>query len=1015
MIIEKYYENLDSLHVNTMPNRSYYIPYASAEESLMDEREFSDRFTLLNDDWSFRYYDSVYDIKDKFFENGFDFSQYGTIPVPSVWQNHGYDKHQYTNVKYPFPYDPPFVPYENPCGTYIRTFELSSDDTAYKQYLNFEGVDSCFYVWINGSFVGYSQVSHSTSEFDVSDYLKIGENTIAVLVQKWCSGSYFEDQDKFRMSGIFRDVYLLARPENHIRDFFINTILKDNYTNAEINVDLEFLKDEADVSVTFLDADQNVIFTGKNDKNNIHFALKNPTLWNAENPYLYTLILTTKDEVISTKVGVREVSIKNSILLVNGQKIWLKGVNRHDSNPFTGSTISVEQMQLDLAMMKQHNINAIRTSHYPNAPQFLELCNIYGFYVVAESDIECHSTVMLYGGGYEGPTGTYGKLAQDPRFANTILDRIQRNVTRDKNLACIIMWSMGNESGYGENFENAGRWIKSYDPSRLVHYEGEAHPTGTHVNDISMLDVHSRMYDSIEKVEAYCNDETKTKPYMLCEFIHAMGNGPGDIEDYFQVFQKYDQVAGGFVWEWCDHAIYMGKTIEGSEKYFYGGDFGEFPHDGNFCMDGLVYPDRTPHSGLLEYKNALRPLRVTSYDINKGEFTLKSIMDFTNIKDMLTISYEVKQDGEIISEGTITDLDVLDIAPRQEKTIKLDFAVPTSGECFIKLTFIQNYDSDFTFAGDILGFEQVAIPTQNNSNAKLSALLAAPSLISDKFTLSEDEKFLTVSANHFKYTYNKFKGIFEKLIFDNEDFITKPMEYNIWRAPADNDRPSLEKWQNAGYDRAVVRAYDTTAAIENDSVIIKSNLTIGALFIQKVLTIDVVWTILNTGEIKTSIKAIKDHEMPFLPRFGLRLFLQKSMDTVEYFGYGPNDNYIDKHQSSYIDLFKSTVKQMHEDYIKPQENGSHMGCTYTTVSNNCLKLLAFSEQQKFSFSVSPYTQEELAQKKHNFELIESEDNVLCLDYKISGMGSCICGPQLIEKYRFQEDFNFEINIKPIKL
>ena len=1011
MIIEKFYEDPAVLHVNTQPNRAYYIPFSEPERPQVEKREDSDRFMLLSGSWRFRYFDSVYDLQERFYEEGFDVSGFDTIPVPSVWQCQGYDRHQYTNIRFPFPYDPPYVPHENPCGAYVRTFELDREKLLFKQYLNFEGVDSCFYVWMNGQFAGYSQVSHSTSEFDVSAFVREGTNTLAVLVLKWCDGSYFEDQDKFRTSGIFRDVYLLFRPERTVRDFFIHTELKSHYTQAEIWVELEFYSGTADVTYTFAGADGELLRFGRAEGSAISFALENPRLWNAEEPYLYTLTLCTEGEVLATRVGIREISVaEKGVLKVNGQKVRFKGVNRHDSSPYTGPAVDTAHMMADLALMKQHNINAIRTSHYPSDPRFLEMCDEYGFYVIGESDIECHGVVELFGGGYDGPGGTYGLLAQDSRYADAFLDRVQRNVVRDKNHASILLRSLGNESGYGENLENAGRWVKSYDPSRLLHYEGEAHQTGAHVNDISMLDVHSRMYDSVQAVHQYCNDPEKRKPYILCEFVHAMGNGPGDIEDYFEAFDRYEQVAGGFVWEWCDHAVYMGRTIEGKKKFFYGGDFNEFPHDGNFCMDGLVYPDRTPHSGLLEYKNALRPLRLVSADVEKGDFTFRSTLDFLNIRNLLTVRWEVKRDGQRLASGEITDGTLLDIPPRGHKTFHVDFESPRDGECFILFTFVQNRGEAFTGTGHILGFEQVSIPVQNPANTRLSALRTA-SAPAGELSVSEHDRFITLSCADFRYTYNKLTGNFEKLVYQGEALVTRPVEYNIWRAPADNDRPMLQDWQKAGYDRALARAYETTVDIGESGVVIASRLSIGAVYVQNVLELNVVWTVTPNGEIRACINALKNSGMPYLPRFGLRLFLPDGMDSVEYFGIGPKDSYADKCRSGYVDLFRSGVKAMHEDYIRPQENGSRYNTTYTLVSGNGLSLLAYAKE-KFSFSVSPYSQEELQSKRHNFELEESGNTVLCLDYKVSGMGSCICGPKLIEKYRLDEDFTFEICLKP---
>lgn len=575
---------------------------------------------MLSGEWYFKYYESFADtFKNAFFtdddENGLDIDEnnMSIVEVPAVWQSYGVDKHQYTNIRYPFPYDPPFVPEDNPCGLYIKHFEISDEELRFKSYLNFEGVDSCFYLWVNCEFAGYSQVSHSTSEFDISDLLNEGDNEIAVLVLKWCDGSYLEDQDKLRMSGIFRDVYVLFRPENHLRDYFIKTKLSDNYSHADVKIELDKIG-EVDVACELYDADGVMIAEAEEENGSLNLSLDSPELWSAETPYLYTLLIYAGTEIIPQSLGIDEVKVKNGVVLWNGQKIKIKGVNRHDSDPVTGYTISEEQALRDLTLMKQHNINAIRTSHYPNAPWFLQLCSEMGFYVIAEADLESHGAATCFG-GYD--LDHYSALAVEPMFKKAILDRSQRSVIRDKNNACIFAWSLGNESGWGENLENAARWVKSYDPSRLLHYENCHVEAYGRKNDTSMLDLYSHMYWPTEKIDEYFSTTAIKTPFIQCEYIHAMGNGPGDISDYMERFWKYDGFVGGFVWEWCDHAVYGGRTPDNRDIYRYGGDNGEFPHDGNFCMDGLVYPDRTPHTGLLEYKQAIRPLSAKWLDKEK--------------------------------------------------------------------------------------------------------------------------------------------------------------------------------------------------------------------------------------------------------------------------------------------------------------------------------------------------------------------------------------------------------------
>lgn len=1002
MLVKNYFEDLSQLHVNTMPNRSYYIPFGTAEAALTKERTASERFVLLSGNWRFQYYNSIHDVKEPFWNADSDISSFSEIAVPSIWQNFGYDHHQYTNTRYPFPYDPPYVPHDNPCGIYTRTFDLK--ESCDRFYLNFEGVDSCFYVWINGNFIGYSQISHSTSEFDVTDSVHAGTNTITVLVLKWCDGSYFEDQDKFRMSGIFRDVYLLSRPQEHIRDFFITTPLTNDYTNAKIDVAVEFAAEPFSFCYTLLDPNGNELKSGVCDKDAFSIAIDHPVLWNAESPYLYTLLLQTKQEVIKAKVGIREIKVVNAVIYVNGKKVTFKGTNRHDSNPYTGSAVTKEQMLTDLRLMKQHNINAIRTSHYPNSPIFLELCDQYGFYVIDEADIECHGVCDLY-----GDDADFCLLADDPAYKEVFLDRIQHLVTRDKNRPSVVIWSMGNESGYGINFENALSWVKSYDRTRLTHYEGALHARKNAEHDFSNIDLFSRMYAPVEQVKEYFESGKADKPFVQCEFVHAMGNGPGDIEDYMQLIEKYDGFCGGFVWEWCDHAIYMGKTAQGKEKFFYGGDFGEFPHDGNFCMDGLVYPNRKVHTGLLEYKNALRPVRIACKDAASGKFILKNKLDFTNLKDFLTLSYQVTQDGKIVYEGTVTDSELLDIMPHDQKAITIDCPFAPNTNSYIKFNILQKEALAFTPAGHSLGFEQLTLcktdKAANNADFACGTVISAPSV-------TEEDDFIVINGSCFQYVYNKLTGLFDHLVYKNNALIQKPLEYNIWRAPTDNDRNIRNEWQKCGYDRTISHAYNTSITKTGSSVELRTNLSISAVYLQRILTIDTVWRIDANGALHICMDVQKNPATPFLPRFGIRFFLPNDMEQVQYTGYGPYESYLDKRRASWFGTFNTKVTQMHEDYIKPQENGSHYGCEALTVTGALGSISVFGKET-FSFNTSHYTQEELTNKAHNYELDECGCTVLCLDYRQTGIGSNSCGPALQEQYRLDEkQFRFEVTVEP---
>ena len=587
MIVPKYYEDLNVLHKNTMPNRAYYIPASSRLENPVEERESSDRFTLLSGEWKFQYFDSIYDAKEEFFAEGFDTRKFDTVIVPGVWQGYGYDCHQYTNIRYPFPMDPPFVPHKNPCGEYVHTFIYHKDDKAPRAFLNFEGVDSCFYVWVNGAFIGYSQVSHSTSEFDITESLREGENRLAVLVLKWCDGSYMEDQDKFRMSGIFRDVYLLKRPEEGVFDYFVKARPSEDYKNGNVEITFQYLNKEIPVEVKLFDHQGTMVASARAEGNKVLLEVKDARLWNAECPYLYTLVLETESEVITDQVGIREIHIEGNIVYINGVKVKFHGTNRHDSDPVTGFTISLQQIMKDLKLMKEHNINAIRTSHYPNEPRFYQLYDRIGFYVVDETDNESHGTTSVFASKDENVLQwkkRWGEvIANNPDFTEATVDRTMRCVERDKNRPSVVIWSMGNECAYGCTFEAALKWTKEFDDTRLTHYEGALYVEDRHKYDFSNLDTFSRMYPSLEEIHNYFKEDGR-KPFIMCEYCHAMGNGPGDLEDYFQVIHQYEGFCGGFVWEWCDHAIEMGKTVEGKTMYAYGGDHGEFPHDGNFCI-----------------------------------------------------------------------------------------------------------------------------------------------------------------------------------------------------------------------------------------------------------------------------------------------------------------------------------------------------------------------------------------------------------------------------------------------
>ena len=1008
MIVPRYYENLSVLHENTMPARAYYIPASRRMDNLVEHREESDRMQLLNGTWKFQYFNSIYDIQDSFFEKNYDTENFDEIQVPSVWQMAGYDTHQYTNIRYPFPFDPPYVPQDIPCGAYVHTFEYSRDEKAPKSFLNFEGVDSCFYVWINGSYIGYSQVSHMTSEFDVTDVLQDGTNTVAVLVMKWCDGSYLEDQDKFRMSGIFRDVYILKRPKQAISDYHIKTRIEDML--AKVEIEMKFYS-PLNVKISIEDRNGAVVALGSiAEEGTAVLEIASPELWNTENPYLYKLILETENEVIVDHIALRKIEIKDQVIYLNGQKIKFRGVNRHDSDPVTGFTINLEQITTDLTLMKQHNFNAIRSSHYPNAPFFYEMCDKYGFMVIDEADIEAHGPFMIYrkeDTDYNRFKRWNEKIADDPVWEEAIVDRVKLMVERDKNRFCIVMWSMGNESAYGCNFEKALEWTKNFDPDRITQYESARYRNYDETYDYSNLDVYSRMYPALSEIQEYL-DKDGSKPFLLVEYCHSMGNGPGDFEDYFQMIQDNDKMCGGFVWEWCDHAIAHGTAENGKTIYAYGGDHGEEIHDGNFCMDGLVYPDRTVHTGLLEYKNVYRPARVISYDKESGELVLHNYMDFDDLKDYVKISYELTQDGLVISKGKLPEVSA---APHSEGKINLKINVPESGKCYLKFIYHLKKELPLLDEDHILGFDEIEV-SQKDAKCQLAEKWVEKTVTDSELQVSEDDTQIHIKGREFAYTIDRRTALFTEMKFAGREYLNHPMELNIWRAPTDNDMYIKSEWKKAHYDKAYTRAYTTEVVQGKHGVKITSHASVVAETVQKILDVTITWKIEAAGKIDADIAVTKDDEFPDLPRFGVRMFLDKKLSAVRYFGMGPQESYCDKHQAASHGLYHANVDDLHEDYIRPQENGSHYDCEYVELNNSRYGIVA-SAEKAFSFNASYYTQEELEKKTHNYELIESDSVVFCVDYALNGIGSNSCGPVVLDQYRFDDVlFRFQFTLIP---
>ena len=973
-----FHEDTHKLHIGTLAEHAYFIPFAKGQDPFGD-REGSERFELLNGEWSFKYYPSVLELEDDFINMRFT----KKLPVPANWQLHGYDRAQYTNVVYPIPFDPPYVPDDDPVGIYQREYDYKPDGM--QRILCFEGVDSCLYLYVNDAFAGYSQVSHRTSEFDITKYLKPGKNKITVAVLKWCDGTYLEDQDKIRLSGIFRDVYMLSRPKKRLENYRVKTHIGREGKNAALEISLQGA--DAEISL-YSPEDEKLAESAVKNGETKTLKLKDVKLWSAETPFLYRLVIETDKEVTGERVGFREIAIKKGVVKFNDKPLKFRGVNRHDSYPDTGYVAGMDQMRRDLELMKKHNINAIRTSHYPNAPRFYQLCDEYGFYVIDECDLEAHGCVDVYQDFKWSKAGGYGGialLASDKRFREAILDREKALVSRDINRPCVVFWSLGNESGYGSNLREAALLIKSMDDTRPVHYESMHHLDDT-PDDV--LDMVSQMYPSPDNMREFLKNKKEKRPFILCEYCHSMGNGPGDLEDYRDVFYSNERYAGGLIWEWCDHSVPIGETEDGRIKYGYGGDFGERHNDGNFCMDGLCYPDRRPHTGLKEVKQVYRPVRVYEGE-KQGEFILKSFLAFANADEMLDGRYEITTAGKKVCEGSFE----YKLEPLGETKTEIKEAKVTMPEdSYIRFIFTSKKKEAWCEKGYEVCFDQLKLKCKKDAKKDRAESLNTP-------VLKDEGLKISVKAGDIVYIFDKRTGGFVSVKAEGKELLTRPMQFNFFRAPTDNDNMRGD-WYRAHLNEYDTKIYSVKTKEGKGCVSINVEASCGWNIYQPFAKLKTAYTIDGKGRLNIRADGETSEKITFLPRFGIRLFLNKSFKNFAYLGYGPGESYIDKHRASYFGAFSGKVSENHEDYVRPQENSSHFGCKELSVSNG-KKKISFSAASDFSFNISEYTQEELAEKKHNYELEKCGDTVLCVDGMMAGVGSASCGPALAEKYRIQ--------------
>ena len=935
------YENINKTSENRLKPRAFYIPKGVSE------------YTLLNGVWDFAFFENNYDLPEAV-------EKWDTIKVPSCWQLQGYENPNYCNINYPFPVDPPFVPDKNPCGVYRRSFEIKK--LWGKMYFVFEGVASCAFLYINDKYVGFTQGNHFSAEFDITDYVVEGENTVTVKVLKWCVGSYLEDQDHFRYNGIFRDVYLLQRPKNHITDVEI-------IPNGK-SIDI---KTDKTAEVTIFDG-REAVFTGTVNERLV-YTPSNPVLWNAEKPYLYTVVLNCAGEEISLKTALREISVSEKYeLLINGTPVKLHGVNHHDTHKFNGWCETVEDLRKDLEIMKSLNINCVRTAHYPPTPQFMEMCDEMGFYVICETDIETHGFVRRYANvAYKLDVETGEWPATFPDWKAEHIERMERMVEYFKNFPSVIMWSTGNESAYGINHLEMIKWTKNRDNTRLVHCE-DASRKGEFKN----ADLFSCMYHSLETVEKNANDTEIDMPIFLCEYAHAMGNGPGDVYYYNELFDRYPKIIGGCVWEWADHVV----TVDGVEKY--GGDFeGELTNDKNFCCDGIVFADRSLKSGSYEMKAAYQPIRTNYCD---GVLTVYNRFDFTNLNEYV-LCYDIEVDGKKVS----TNETVLDLMPHNEAKINIK---------------IEEYSCKYgAFLNVYLIKEQKEIAQCQhklnckiieNSDDKLCALI-------------EDKDFIYAKGDNFAYRFSKRTGNFESINISGTEQIAETVALSAFRAPTDNDCnvkakwAFLDIWQGENLDRTFSKIYG--CSIENRKILVSGSLAgvSRAPFAKYGLEV----CIFENGKIDFNLKTNIRDGVYWLPRFGFDFTLPKNSNEFFYYGYGPYESYCDLHNGSKISLYASNSEKEYVPYPRPQEHGNHYGTKMLKIGN-----MLFESQNSFEFNVSDYSTEALYKAEHTNELNKDGFVHLRVDYRDSGLGSNSCGPALEEKYRLSEkEFDFSFSIK----
>ena len=988
MKFNAYHKDLNTLHVGCEAPRAYFIPYQNEETALNGCRNKSAYYTDLCGEWNFRFYNSFEDLEEDFLEIGFD----NSIDVPKCWQTEvgkGYDAPLYSNLFYAFPLDPPFVPDENPCGLYNRKFSVDKKEGK-KYFINFEGVSSCFYLFVNGKFSAYSQVSHNTSEIDITDYIVSGENKIDVLVVKWCDGSYLEDQDMYRLSGIFREVYILERNEKYLKDIYIKPVLSDDLKKATVTSEVVA---DCEVSFKLIAPDGSVVMQGKGAE----FELDNPILWSSEKPMLYKLVLDCGGEIIPFNLGFKRLEFRGNVAYINNQPVKLFGVNRHDSNPDTGYYCDYEFMLRDIKIIKQGNCNCVRTSHYPNDPRFLDLCDEYGLMVVDEADIETHGMGFEYRDTWDWMR--WSKLSIDDEWEPAYVDRAQRLFERDKNHASIIMWSLGNESGCGKNHRAMRNYIKSRCPEAVIHYENahlefKAVPVGENYSDIS--DVESRMYAELDYTEKYATNKNSKKPFYFCEFSCSMSTG--NIHAHCDLFRKYPAVWGGCFWELTDHSV---KDINGGFRY--GGDFGDYPHNSVCCIDGVLFPDRKPRPGFYDMKRAYQEFEV---DYANGEISVFNRRYFESLNDMY-ILWKLEVNGKTVLNGRIDDTD---IAPQSTKMYKLFDSVEDNERCYLTFTFHYKEANAFADADYETGFEQFDLSAEIEKTVETKAP-----------EYSEDARYITVKAGDVEYKFDKPYGRIASASIGGRELLAEPVKIETWAAHGYNQLGDAADRRSAEIHNAIQKTYSTEVKACDEKLEIVCAISLGGPAVVPIIKGTLVYSFYADGKAEIAFSGelrqlLKEMDMR-LPRFGFCFALKDGCDNMTYFGKGPVESYCDRHKGTRFGMFETTATDNFVHYIRPIENGSHFATNYGKVSDNngCGVEFAPVKPDAFCFNATHFTPKMLENSNHDDELVAGDTTYVYLDYKIdSRSGRGIYETLEPERKWDFEPIEFAVEFKPVK-